>query len=99
MNRFQFSTQHILLVTAFVAINCGVFVAYGRYTDAPRSRWLKVCWDAGVVAPLWIPSVFVAYAIGRRTFTAQLLVIFAIIQLLALLISWELAIPLWWLAQ
>jgi len=89
--RFQFSTQQILLATAFVAITCGGIVGF-RYVQSwfssPALPWSLVWFYAAVATPLWMPSIFVAYAIGRRSFATRLVVIFALIELAAVFISW-----------
>src|SRR5215467_11190425 len=73
--RFQFSTQQILLATAFVAITCGGIVGF-RYVQSwfssPALPWSLVWFYAAVATPLWMPSIFVAYAIGRRSFATRL---------------------------
>src|SRR5262245_20389924 len=93
MKRFQFSTRHILLATAFIAVICGTSAWYGHilrewYTPGPV-QWRVFGARTVVTVPLWIPVVFVGYAIGRRSFTAQSVVIFAIIQLFAIVLTWR----------
>jgi hypothetical protein len=85
--RFQFSTRQILLATAFAAIT---FSGIGGFTSTASFSHVWILWPgfyAGVSAPLWMPIVFVAYAIGRRSFTTSLVVIFALMEFAAVFIS------------
>jgi len=99
--RFQFSTRQILLITAFVAIICGGTLAFRQTSkqwirngffaclfDGQSLPWPYVAFYAAVPAPLWTPVVFVAYAIGRWSFTTRLVVIFAVIEVVAIFMSW-----------
>jgi len=90
--RFQFSTRQILLATVFVAITCsGVLTfRYGgtSFFEPTSLPWFYVGFYTLVTTSLWVPSIFIAYAIGRRSFTTQLVVIFAVTELIAIFISW-----------
>ena len=91
--RLQFSTRSILLATAFTAAVCGVVVAYRHL---PRARnyafpWEVIALHFAFTAPLWIPGLFIAYAIGRRKFTVWLVVAFVLTELVALILSWRIA--------
>ena len=99
MKRFQFGIRQILLAIALIAITCGAFAAYRNIWGPPALRWPKVVWDFGVSAPFWALGLFIGYAIGRRTFTAQLVVIFALTQLVALFVLWAFVHPLYWLSD
>lgn len=86
--RFQFSMRSILLATAFIAVICGTLVAY-RYMYVRQNYWEpRLPFQLVLSAPLWIPFVFVAYAIGRRTFTARFVATFAVIELAAIFLKW-----------
>src|SRR5262245_32321146 len=86
--RFQFSTRQILLATAFIAVICGGFVGYIHAIE--YKDWEKPWWTAGehfiATASLWCPAVFVAFAIGRRTFTARLVAACALTELAAVIV-------------
>ena len=86
--RFQFSTRQILLATAFVAITCGGVGVYRQIGYQPPVRWSIVVNHVAVSSPLWVPSLFFVYAIGRRAFTTRLVVTFALMELLACIISY-----------
>jgi hypothetical protein len=75
------------------------FAAYRNIWGPPALSWPKVAWDFGVGAPFWTLGLFIGYAIGRRTFTAQLVAIFALMQLVALFILWAFRYPLYWLSD
>jgi hypothetical protein len=85
---FQFSTRQILLATAFVAITCGGIVAYIKIIYENEPVWRLISAQIMIFAPVWTPGLFVAYAIGRRMFTTRLVVIFALMESLAVFISW-----------
>ena len=85
----QFSTRAILLATAFIAVACGAWVAY-RHNYLQQPLWEPpLPLPLVITAPLWIPFVFLAYAIGRRTLTARFVVAFALIELAAVFFKWS----------
>src|SRR5262245_35068486 len=91
--KIQYSTQQILSANAFIAITCGALVAWkhrmGQYFPPERGiPWLHAAAYAAVGAPWWIPGLFLTYAIARRTLTARFVVIFALIELAAVFLSW-----------
>jgi hypothetical protein len=77
--RFQFSTRSLLLTTAIVAIICAGFTAWARIFagDLP---FLSTELYLGITCPLWTPIAFLAYAIGRRTITARLVLAFTLAE-------------------
>ena len=97
--RFQFSTRQILLAIALVAITCGAFAAYRNIWGPPAIKWSKVAWDFGCCAPFWTLGLFIGYAIGQRTFTTRLVIVFALMQLVADFILWVFTHPLLWLGD
>ena len=87
--RFQFSTQQILLAAAFVAITCASLVAYRHIVSADLlATWGIIGRHFSSTVTLWSPVLFAMYAILHRTFTARLVLSFALIHLLALSITW-----------
>ena len=80
--RFQFSTRQILLVTAFVGVTCAALDWYRHMDLQPREplTWAELGLFSVVTIPIWVPGLFVAYAIGRRKFTGGLVIVFAITE-------------------
>jgi hypothetical protein len=76
--KFRFGTEGLLLTVALTAIWLGGIVATwkemaGSITGHPGIEMV-------VLGPFWLPAVFVAFAIGRRTLSAQLVVTLAILE-------------------
>ena len=84
----------MFLTTAFVAICLTAFgVAAARLLgDRGAARpdgWvLYVALMVAVFSPFWIPFVVLAYAAGRRAFTWQLVVAFAVVEGLSIPAMW-----------
>jgi hypothetical protein len=82
--KLQFSTRSLLLATAFVAIACGSFGGWWQIDGAkdPGSVHIYV-YVLGFMMPVWLPLVFIGYAIGRKRLSVPLVLIFAVAQALA----------------
>jgi hypothetical protein len=82
----QFSTRSLLLAPVFVAIQLAASIGWWRVMAFQTSRD-PVVWSVlslvGLM-PLWLPFAFIAYAIGRKSFPAWLVIVFAITQPLAI---------------
>lgn len=92
--KFQFGTQTILLAIAVIAIACG---GAGKWIMLLRQRSLAstLPWDLIlainlVYLPLWVPVLFVAYAIGRKALTVPMVIIFAVAEAISLgIMYWQ----------
>ena len=79
--RFRFSTYTLLLSTTLLAVTMGVMVGWARLTGNRNVGWFLA--TIVFVAPLWLPFVFIAFAIGRRCFTTRLAVVYVVSQIVA----------------
>jgi len=77
--RFQFSTSTLLLAVTIVAITCAGSIAWARVFEVNPAVVSGVFY-IGMTSPLWTPIAFLAFAIGRRSMTAKLVVAFAILE-------------------
>jgi hypothetical protein len=79
--KFQFGTSTLLLAMAFSGIVIGGFLPIWR-AFAPADK-ASVVPFYGVVSPIWVTSLFIGYALGRKTLTPKLLIAFAICEAIA----------------
>jgi hypothetical protein len=92
--KFQFGTSTLLLATAVIAITCG---GVGTWVLLLRQRSLAstLPWDLiiavnRVYLPLWVPVLFVAYAIGRKALTVPMVITFAVAETISLgIMYWQ----------
>jgi hypothetical protein len=77
--RFQFGIKSILLATCIIAIACGGVASWIGLTPAKIS-WGSALILASYYAPMWLPVVFVAYAIGRRSLTVPIVIALAVTE-------------------
>jgi len=73
----------LLLITAVVAIGLGTAVALAnilRLKDFPQLGELAT--GTFVTSPLWLPIVFLAFALGRRRLTVRIVVMLAIAEMI-----------------
>jgi hypothetical protein len=70
-------------VVAFALIWIAGVVATSIIVPSEATVLLAASWAGG---PLWVPSVFAAYALGRKSVTLRLVLVFAIVE----------AIAVWW---
>ena len=84
--RFQFSTSSILLATSFVGICIGGMLPLGRRMT-PNDQAL-IGWVMFVMSPFWVPFLYIAYAMGRRTLTLKTVLAFAVTELAAAIAAW-----------
>jgi hypothetical protein len=90
--RFQFSISALLLATAFAAICLSGYaatLAAFQNSFANRGNWTFLI-TRGMAAylPLWLPFVFVAFAVGRKAFITRIVIAFAICEALAVAASY-----------
>jgi hypothetical protein len=90
--KLQFRTSTLLYVTAFVAIACaGVFGMARIVQGLGGDLWNEVIFGfCLILAPIWLPFLFVAYALGRRSLNRNILIAFAVTELatLAAIYAW-----------
>jgi len=75
--KVQYSTASLLRATAFVAISLGGVIVWRRGSG---TYWETVLTFLVFWGPVWIPLVFVAYALGRRVLTTKTVVAFAVAE-------------------
>jgi len=76
----RFTLKTLLVTIALVGIACGSVLVFGNRTDG-----IPVLF--GLSSALWMPLIFAAYAIGRRSVSLQQMIAFAIAQAVAIGIS------------
>jgi hypothetical protein len=93
--KLQFSTRALLIVTAMIAICCSAVLTWKRY--------MVPGWDIPTIATglefdaaIWVPLVFAAYSIGRRTVTWKLVAVFALAEATAVAAAYYHPIPSIW---
>jgi hypothetical protein len=79
----QFQTKTILLFTAVVAILCGGVLADAHLTWKELD-WQRTAVFALVASPTWLPLAFLAFAIGRRRLSVEMVLLLAIGEAAAL---------------
>lgn len=79
--RIQFGMGKLLL-----AITCFSFVAAALAVtkEISRETYGALLLLVGALSPLWFPFAFLAYAVGRRSFSVTLVVGLVIIELVAI---------------
>lgn len=83
---FRYNIRTLLLVTAFAAV-----ALFGTTFNLKQSPSLARDFILllGYFSPTWVPFVFAAYALGRRSLSAKLVIAFAIVEGIALYaMSW-----------
>ena len=73
----RFSTRFLLLITTFVAITCGGWLYLLRMDGGDSSDLPQVLVMSAVYSPIWLPLVFLAYAIGRGALSVKIIAGFA----------------------
>src|SRR5258708_1713225 len=66
----RFGTRGLFLATTFVAICAGSFVAAWKLLAPVQQQYLVP--TVAFVSPFWLPTLFVAYALGRKAITASI---------------------------
>ena len=86
--KFQFSTSFILLMTAFFGICVGGMLPFWRELGSGDKAHLpKILLLMG---PILVPFLYAAYAMGRRTLTRGMVLVFAMAEVAATLVFWNL---------
>jgi hypothetical protein len=81
--RFQFGIKAIILLTTAVAIWCGGVVFWSKFIG-PETNISWAFTVTGTTAALWMPLVFMAFAIGRKSLTLKMILGFVVCELAAL---------------
>lgn len=68
----------MVLLTAFIAISLGGAMPLARVMTRGEWEFAVVC--VAILSPLWVPLVFLAYAVGRRALTPRILALFGVIE-------------------
>jgi hypothetical protein len=89
----KFTTATLFLIIAFAAIvfgstcwysaflyQCSVFSGRNSLNEQPLVSMLK---HLAIGLPLWLPLVFVGFAVGRRRLTIPFVIVFAVAQIVA----------------
>jgi hypothetical protein len=91
----QFSLKTLLLATAVVSLLIAApllavreFAVIDPDTYSKTHDPLFLVKVALVLSPLWLPLVFVGYAIGRRSITARFMLCLAVSEALAFCVTW-----------
>jgi hypothetical protein len=84
--KFQFSVFSLLLATAFIGIAIGGILP--TIQGLTFDDWSNIPLVLGVVSPIWVPSLFVGYTLGRRALTFPIVLCFAISEVAALGAHW-----------
>jgi hypothetical protein len=94
--RVSYSTASILFLIGWIAVTIGAVQASHRYvtSDPWQSTVAYLCIDS----VYWLPLVFLAYFIGRRSFSIPGLIVFAVIQLAMIFVAhyMRLHVHNWW---
>ncbi len=85
--RIQFGARVLLLATALVAIALGGSIAAWEILVARESATPLQPWEMArvflIMGPWWIPFVFFAYCLGRRTISVAPVLLFALVEAVA----------------
>jgi hypothetical protein len=88
--KLQFGIKSILLVTSIVGLSCGGVAAWNQ-VFGPNDTIRGFIWAFGVIpftAPIWLPFVLIAFAIGRKSLTVKMVVLLAIAQVVGVVIAY-----------
>jgi hypothetical protein len=92
----KFTLATLLLITAIAAVELGTVAWWSNsFFSYGGSRWLLALQSMAVSLPLWLPFVFVGYAIGRKQLTVWFTVTLVIAQLAAVGIAYAVVAVSW----
>jgi len=74
----RFSTSTLLLSVTVAAISFGGIVAWERL--ATREAIINVLLSVLFAAPVWVPLIFVTFAIARKTLNVRIVIAFALAE-------------------
>jgi hypothetical protein len=83
--RYQFSTSTLLSALTFVCVALGgVIAAFEFVIGTSGAEPAEYAAFVAAGAPIWIPFLFLFYAMGRRTFNVWILFAFAAFEVTSL---------------
>jgi hypothetical protein len=89
MPRFQFSTSALLSITAFMSVWFGGIIVWSKVQGVPFFEAPEEILGPFVIyGPFWLPLVFLAYGLGRRTITIRIVLAFALGEAAAIGTLW-----------
>ena len=80
----QFSVKAILLLTAAVAITCAGVLGYRQIAYASFTTFFRISYILAFAAPLYVPVVFAAFALGSKKLSVPMVIAFAFAEAVAL---------------
>jgi hypothetical protein len=84
--KLQFKMSTIFLMVAVAAIFCSALLTLAQFDG--RKRWDLIPGFLGFTAPIWIPSIFVGYAIGQKRLTVLMVIALVPIEAFAVGIAY-----------
>jgi hypothetical protein len=83
--KLQFSLATLLLIIAVAAITFGSFLIYQNAAGVPDGNGkLYILYQYAVTVPLWLPIMFIFFAVARKSLTVRMLIFFAIAEAAAI---------------
>jgi len=84
-NRFQFTVSSLMVVTALFAVTLAGWMWCSRYLQSVGGiRPVQTLHVTALLTPFWTPIATVAYAVGRKSFTVKMAVVFAMVEAAAI---------------
>ena len=80
----QFSVKAILLLTAAVAITCAGVLGYRQIAYGSFTAFFRIPYMLAFAAPLYMPVVFAAFALGCKKLSVPMVVAFALTEAFAI---------------
>jgi hypothetical protein len=77
----QYRLSTLMLLTAATAITLGGYLLYKQYVlsyTVLSNRPAYILYLYGLTIPLWLPVVFIAVAVTRKSLTVPMIVVFGI---------------------
>lgn len=89
--KWQFIISTLMMLTGFVAVGImGIIATIHLQDDRKFTLWAyvhSIIRLSQMTGPYFVPVVFAAYGVGRKRFTAAMLVVFAVAQGIAVWLS------------
>src|SRR5437870_1699972 len=80
----QYSVKTILLATAAVAITCVGLLGYRQICYGTFTEFFQITEMLRFGAPLYVPVVFAAFALGRKKLSVSMVIAFAFAEAVAI---------------
>jgi len=85
----------LLLLIAFIAITLSAIFGWAKVADDHRggdlTKWIVF------TSPFYVPAIFAAYALGRKSLTVSLIISFALAEVGAICIAYWVETTLRWI--